>query len=71
MQALRRAGLRGVLQSGSAGLVADGDDILTIGDVPHGPLFPWLAAVVHHAGAGDHGGGSPRRDPLRHGTDRR
>ncbi|GHD80364.1 glycosyltransferase [Streptomyces goshikiensis] len=52
VQALRRAGLRGVLQSGSAGLVADGDDILTIGDVPHGPLFPWLAAVVHHAGAG-------------------
>ncbi|MFF2576494.1 glycosyltransferase [Streptomyces goshikiensis] len=52
VQALRGAGLRGVLQSGSAGLVADGDDILTIGDVPHGPLFPWLAAVVHHAGAG-------------------
>ncbi|MFD4131256.1 glycosyltransferase [Streptomyces goshikiensis] len=52
VHALRRAGLRGVLQSGSAGLVADGDDVLTIGDVPHGLLFPRLAAVVHHAGAG-------------------
>ncbi|MFI0909404.1 glycosyltransferase [Streptomyces abikoensis] len=53
VRALRRAGLRGILQSGSAGLAADGDDdVLTIGDVPHAPLFPRLAAVVHHAGAG-------------------
>lgn len=52
VQALRRAGLRGILQSGSAGLEADGDDVLTIGDVPHELLFPRLAAVVHHAGAG-------------------
>ncbi|MEV0993332.1 glycosyltransferase [Streptomyces sp. NPDC049949] len=52
VRALRRAGLRGVLQSGSAGLAADGDDILTVGDVPHSLLFPRLAAVVHHAGAG-------------------
>jgi UDP:flavonoid glycosyltransferase YjiC (YdhE family) len=52
IRALRRAGLRGILQSGAAGLAADGDDILTIGDVPHAVLFPRLAAVVHHAGAG-------------------
>ncbi|TRV82064.1 glycosyltransferase family 1 protein [Streptomyces sp. 130] len=52
VRALRRAGLRGILQSGSAGLTAEGDDVLTIGDVPHAPLFPRLAAVVHHAGAG-------------------
>ncbi|MDT0449280.1 glycosyltransferase [Streptomyces hesseae] len=52
VRALRRAGLRGILQSGSAGLAADGDDVLTIGDVPHAALFPRLAAVVHHAGAG-------------------
>ncbi|MEU9899057.1 glycosyltransferase [Streptomyces phaeochromogenes] len=52
VRALRRAGLRGILQSGAAGLAADGDDILTIGDVPHTLLFPRLAAVVHHAGAG-------------------
>ncbi|MEU6486270.1 glycosyltransferase [Streptomyces sp. NPDC046887] len=51
--ALRRAGLRGVLQGGAAGLVADGDDdVLTVGDVSHALLFPRLAAVVHHAGAG-------------------
>ncbi|MFI2425379.1 glycosyltransferase [Streptomyces sp. NPDC018955] len=52
VRALRRAGLRGVLQAGSAGLTADGEDVLTIGDVPHALLFPRLAAVVHHGGAG-------------------
>jgi UDP:flavonoid glycosyltransferase YjiC (YdhE family) len=52
VRALRRAGLRGILQAGSAALAADGDDVLTIGDVPHALLFPRLAAVVHHAGAG-------------------
>ncbi|MET7642262.1 glycosyltransferase [Streptomyces sp. NPDC005426] len=52
VRALRRAGLRGILQAGRAGLAADGDDVLTIGDVPHALLFPRLAAVVHHAGAG-------------------
>ncbi|MET4659262.1 sterol 3beta-glucosyltransferase [Streptomyces sp. PvP037] len=52
VRALRRAGLRGILQSGSARLAADGDDVLTVGDVPHALLFPRLAAVVHHAGAG-------------------
>ncbi|MEU3555219.1 glycosyltransferase [Streptomyces fragilis] len=51
-RALRRAGLRGILQAGSAALAADGDDVLTIGDVPHALLFPRLAAVVHHGGAG-------------------
>ncbi|WP_405650881.1 glycosyltransferase [Streptomyces sp. NBC_00019] len=52
VRALRRAGLRGILQTGSAGLAADGDDVLTVGDVPHALLFPRVAAVVHHAGAG-------------------
>ena len=52
VHALRRAGLRGILQAGSAGLAADGDDVLTVGDVPHTLLFPRLAAVVHHGGAG-------------------
>ncbi|MBF6049603.1 glycosyltransferase [Streptomyces sp. NRRL B-1677] len=52
VRALRLAGLRGILQGGSAGLAAEGDDVLTIGDVPHALLFPRLAAVVHHAGAG-------------------
>ncbi|QOV40625.1 glycosyltransferase family 1 protein [Streptomyces ferrugineus] len=52
VDALRRAGLRGIVQAGSAGLAAAGDDVLTIGDVPHELLFPRTAAVVHHAGAG-------------------
>ncbi|WP_030234448.1 glycosyltransferase [Streptomyces sp. NRRL S-350] len=50
--ALRRAGVRGVLQAGWAGLVGEGDDVLSIGEAPHGHLFPRMAAVVHHAGAG-------------------
>ncbi|MFF4436297.1 MULTISPECIES: glycosyltransferase [unclassified Streptomyces] len=50
--ALRRAGLRGVIQRGWGGLAADGEDMLTIGEVPHALLFPRMAAVVHHAGAG-------------------
>ncbi|WP_310432786.1 glycosyltransferase [Streptomyces sp. 3330] len=52
VRALRRAGLRGVIQRGWAGLAADGDDMLTVDDVPHALLFPETAAVVHHCGAG-------------------
>ncbi|MGW1952667.1 glycosyltransferase [Streptomyces sp. NPDC001920] len=52
VRALRRAGLRGIVQAGSAGLAVAGDDVLTIGDVPHALLFPRVAAAVHHAGAG-------------------
>ncbi|MCX3063089.1 glycosyltransferase [Streptomyces beihaiensis] len=50
--ALRRAGLRGILQSGAASLAARADGILTVGDLPHELLMPRVAAVVHHAGAG-------------------
>ncbi|MFI9155355.1 glycosyltransferase [Streptomyces sp. NPDC053367] len=50
--ALRRAGLRGVIQRGWGGLSADADDMLTVGEVAHSALFPHMAAVVHHAGAG-------------------
>ncbi|WP_058043429.1 glycosyltransferase [Streptomyces roseifaciens] len=65
--ALRKAKVRGVLQAGWAGLSTTGpsaagpsaaelstagDDVLTVGDVPHSLLFPRTAAVVHHAGAG-------------------
>ncbi|RVU27943.1 glycosyltransferase [Streptomyces antnestii] len=52
VRALRRAGLRGILQAGRAGLAYEADDMLTVGEVPHAQLFPRLAAVVHHAGAG-------------------
>ncbi|WP_431676784.1 glycosyltransferase [Kitasatospora sp. KL5] len=52
VRALRAAGLRGIVQRGWSGLQAEGDDMLTVGDVPHSLLFPHVAAVVHHAGAG-------------------
>ncbi|MGW0838708.1 glycosyltransferase [Streptomyces sp. NPDC002787] len=47
--ALRRAGLRGVLTGDPA---TSEDDVLVVGDVPHSWLFPRMAAVVHHGGAG-------------------
>ncbi|WP_371656140.1 MULTISPECIES: glycosyltransferase [unclassified Streptomyces] len=50
--ALRRAGVRGVVQAGWTGLSVSDDDVLTVGEVPHHWLFPRMAAVVHHAGAG-------------------
>jgi UDP:flavonoid glycosyltransferase YjiC (YdhE family) len=56
-QALRVAGARGVIQAGWAGLNLSGDDVLTIGDVPHDGLFDRVAAVVHHCGAGTAAGG--------------
>ena len=53
--ALRRSGVRAVVQAGWAGLQAGGSEVMTIGDVPHGWLFPRMAAVVHHGGAGTAG----------------
>ncbi|MFI9261218.1 glycosyltransferase [Streptomyces sioyaensis] len=51
--ALRRAGLRGILQAGWAGLTApEHPDLLTVGALPHALLFPRMSAVVHHCGAG-------------------
>jgi sterol 3beta-glucosyltransferase len=50
--AARQAGVRAVVQTGWAGLDAVDDDVLTIGDVPHTWLFPQVAAVAHHCGAG-------------------
>ena len=60
--AVKRAGVRAVVQSGWAGLgwagqERAGDDILVVGDLPHDWLFPRTAAVVHHAGAGTTGAG--------------
>ncbi|MER7639777.1 glycosyltransferase [Streptomyces sp. NPDC126522] len=52
VRALRLAGLRGVIQRGWGGLEATGDDVLTVEEVPHAALFPRMAAVVHHCGAG-------------------
>lgn len=42
---------------GGVGLAPSGDDILGVGDLPHDWLFPRMAAVVQHAGAGTTGAG--------------
>ncbi|MFB4320045.1 glycosyltransferase [Actinomadura sp. 21ATH] len=47
--ALRKAGVRGIVQ-GDPG--TSDDDVLAVRDVPHSWLFPRMAAVVHHGGAG-------------------
>ncbi|MQY05537.1 glycosyltransferase [Actinomadura macrotermitis] len=47
--ALRLAGVRGVVQGDPA---TSDDQILAVRDVPHSWLFPRMAAVVHHGGAG-------------------
>ncbi|MGC5025751.1 glycosyltransferase [Tsukamurella sp. DT100] len=52
-EALARAGVRGIVQAGGAGLrVPDRADVLNIGAAPYSWLFPRLAAVVHSCGAG-------------------
>jgi UDP:flavonoid glycosyltransferase YjiC (YdhE family) len=51
-QALHLARVRGIVQSGWAGLQVPGDEVLTIGETPHEWLFPRMAAVAHHCGAG-------------------
>ncbi|MEV4013706.1 nucleotide disphospho-sugar-binding domain-containing protein [Nonomuraea angiospora] len=55
VRALRRAGSRGVLQTGVPGPL--GDDAFGVGDVPHDWLFPRTAAVAHHCGSGTTGAG--------------
>ncbi len=52
LDAIRRAGVRAVVQRGWEGLDVSGDNIFTIDEVPHDWLFPRVACAVHHAGAG-------------------
>ncbi|MFC7730909.1 glycosyltransferase [Actinomadura keratinilytica] len=47
--ALRLAGVRGIVQGDPS---TSDDDVLAVRDVPHSWLFPQMAAVVHHGGAG-------------------
>jgi UDP:flavonoid glycosyltransferase YjiC (YdhE family) len=52
--ALRQAGVRGILATGWMGATAHDlpDDVLALDEIPHDWLFPRVAAVVHHGGAG-------------------
>ncbi|SDM36981.1 glycosyltransferase [Allokutzneria albata] len=51
-EALRLAGVRGVIQAGWADLTTSSSNTITIGEAPHEWLFPQVSAVVHHSGAG-------------------
>ena len=56
IEAARALGLRSILSQRWAGLtpsdMGPADDCLSIGDVNHAKLFPRVAAIVHHGGAG-------------------
>jgi sterol 3beta-glucosyltransferase len=53
LEALARTGLRAVLATGQGGLAAkDAPNVCVIDAAPHDWLFPRVAAVVHHGGAG-------------------
>ncbi|MBN2502179.1 MAG: glycosyltransferase family 1 protein [Anaerolineales bacterium] len=56
-QALKKSGQRGILATGWGGLDnADlPDNIFSLDSAPHTWLFPHMAAVVHHGGAGTTG----------------
>jgi UDP:flavonoid glycosyltransferase YjiC (YdhE family) len=57
--ALARTGQRGVLSSGWGGLKKENlpETVFMVGSIPHSWLFPKMAAVVHHGGAGTTGAG--------------
>ncbi|HRQ39100.1 MAG TPA: glycosyltransferase [Chloroflexota bacterium] len=57
LEALRVAGQRGILATGWGGLTGDSTakDVFVLDAVPHDWLFPQVAAVVHHGGAGTTG----------------
>jgi sterol 3beta-glucosyltransferase len=54
LEAIARTGQRAILQSGWGGLSKTNlpDSVLVVDAVPHAWLFPLVAAVVHHGGAG-------------------
>ncbi len=54
LQALARTGQRAVLLAGWGGLKKENlpETVMMIGSTPHSWLFPKMAAVVHHGGAG-------------------
>ncbi len=54
LQALQQTGQRGILSAGWGGLSHrdGGDKVFYLGEAPYRWLFPQVAAVVHHGGAG-------------------
>ncbi|MGA7989365.1 MAG: glycosyltransferase [Candidatus Dormiibacterota bacterium] len=54
VEALAQSGQRGVVLNDSLGIsqVDASDEVLLVNSTPHDWLFPQMAAVVHHGGAG-------------------
>jgi sterol 3beta-glucosyltransferase len=54
LQAIAKTGQRAILQSGWGGLATDHlpKNVLIVNSIPHSWLFPQMAAIVHHGGAG-------------------
>lgn len=53
INALKRAGQRGILATGWDGMAAHQEsDVFVLESCPHSWLFPRMAALVHHCGAG-------------------
>jgi vancomycin aglycone glucosyltransferase len=54
IEAAQRLGRRALISAGRAGLGGNAlpRGVLTVGDTPHEQLFPRVACVVHHGGAG-------------------
>lgn len=54
LEALQKSGQRGVMVTGWGGLQAEqtADNVFVLDAAPHNWLFPRMAAVVHHGGAG-------------------
>ncbi|HEY2063827.1 MAG TPA: glycosyltransferase [Amycolatopsis sp.] len=52
VEAVRAQGRRAIVSRGWADLALDADDCFVLGEANHQALFPRVAAVVHHGGAG-------------------
>ena len=59
LRALELSGQRGILSTGWGGVARldTSAKVFFVDDVPHSWLFPRMAAVVHHGGAGTTGAG--------------
>ncbi len=54
LKAIAKTGQRAILQSGWGGLATEKlpENVFIVNSVPHSWLFPQMAAIVHHGGAG-------------------
>jgi UDP:flavonoid glycosyltransferase YjiC (YdhE family) len=66
LKALKLAGQRSVLATGWGGLTADNapEGVFVLDSVPHDWLFPKVAAIIHHGGAGTTGAALRAGKPM-------